>query len=412
MRIGYISYEHPLGISGGGIGTYLGQIARLMSRGGHEVEVFTCHPEYNNSIEHDGYWLHRIQANSNADFRQKAVAVFAERQAIQPFDIIEAAEYGADAILIKKKFPYLPLVVKLHTPSYLTQQLNDYKTSPLEKARFLLGGLLRGKLPKRYWVYRKEDDPEYEQYCLADALCSPSKSLAEIIKETWPGNKPVAVIPNPFVADQSFLNIPVADPDGEAVVSFFGRLEKRKGILQLMKAIPIVLQHNTNIVFQFVGKSHPSPVKGMDMEEYLKHKLKRWTKQLRFFGYQPYSNMPALLANTHICVFPSLWENFPNVCLEAMVSGRVVVASGNGGMADMITHNEQGILVSPKSPEDIAKAIIGLVSNPTEMKRLGIAAREKVIEEYNETKTSEIVSNFYQSTLGQLSAESLQAKFA
>lgn len=271
LRIGYISYEHPLGIAGGGIGTYLGQIARIMTRAGHEVEVFTGHQEFTESLEYDGYILHRVHSDSASDFRKKIVDVFTERQQVSPFDVIEAAEYGADALYIKKKFPQLPLVIKLHTPSYLTQELNEYKPTLFDKLRFYLGGIVRGRFPDPYWIYKKEDDLEYEQYCLADSLCSPSKSLAELIKLTWSNSIKVEVIPNPFVPDPSFLNVPIKEPNAnQLVVGFFGRLEKRKGILVLMEAIPKILKRNSHFLFHFVGKSHPSPTKGLDMEAYLK----------------------------------------------------------------------------------------------------------------------------------------------
>jgi glycogen synthase len=402
MRIAYISYEHPLGIPGGGIGTYLGQIARIMAKAGHQVEVFTCHKELNDTLAYDGYLLHRIQAENVADFRKNNLVKFTEQHFTEAFDVVEAAEYGADALNIKKQFPQLPLVVKLHTPSYLTQQLNEYKTTAFEKMRFFLGGLLRGTIPQRFWIYKKDEDPEYEQYCLADAICSPSKSLAHLIKERWPNKKSISVIPNPFVPDQSILDIPVAEYNTEKlVIGFFGRLEKRKGILDLMKAIPSILEHDHNIIFQFVGKSHPSPTKGMDMEAYMKKKLKKWNDNLQFYGYQPYDRMADFLSKTQICIFPSLWENFPNVCLEAMVAGKAVIASNNGGMADMITNESNGLLIEPNNPKKIAEAVFNLVKNHKNISRFGHSARASVLEKYNEEQTVARVTTFYNSTIQQ-----------
>jgi glycosyltransferase involved in cell wall biosynthesis len=404
MRIAFISYEHPLGIAGGGIGTYLGQIAKLMAGRGNEVEVFTCHQQLNNTIEHEGYIVRRVHASSIAEFRQRVVDVFAEQHLAFPFDILEAAEYGAEALGVKEQFPGLSLVVKLHTPSYLTHQLNGKEVSLSQKARFHIGGLLKGKLNKAYWIYRKEEDVEYRQICLADAICSPSTSLSELVKEHWPITKPIAVIPNPFVPSADFLNLPPASAKGEELsVSFFGRLELRKGILQLMAAIPLVLQQNRKVSFRFIGKPHPSPIDGMDMEDYLKKNLVKWLDHLHFFGYQPYDKMPELLAQTQVCVFPSLWENFPNVCLEAMAAGRAVIASDNGGMAEMIQHGENGLLVPPTDPQAIANAIVRLAEHHELITEMGEKARQRVLDAYNEKAIGDLVQSFYLSTMAKKS---------
>lgn len=404
MRIAYVSYEHPLGYAGGGIGTYLGQVAKLMADRGHEVEVFTGHSERDNQVEHDGYLVHRVKAVSISAFRELVVSVFSKRHTALPFDVLEAAEYGAEALRIKQMYPQLPLVVKLHTPAYLTHRLNSNPVSFIGKARFMLSGLVRGRLQKPYWIYRKEEDPEYEQFCLADAICSPSKSLGVLIREEWPTEKEIAVIPNPFVPSPQLLNIALKEKDNEKlVVGFFGRLEPRKGILELMKAIPLVLQKNKNIHFHFIGKPHPSPLKGMDMEVYLKKELQRHEDHLQFFGQQPYEKIAGLLAATDVCVFPSVWENFPNVCLEAMAAGKAVIASNTGGMAEMIRHAETGFLVPARDPAAIADAILQLAAQKTMITALGRKARQSVLDNYDASTVGDLVASFYTTVLNKSS---------
>jgi glycosyltransferase involved in cell wall biosynthesis len=400
MHIAYITFEHPAGISGGGIGTYAGQIARLMTSRGHQVEVFTATSAGVETIDYDGYIVHRVHAENATEFRKGVLTAFSRRHMVQPFDIIESAEYGADALLVKKQFPDVPLTVKLHTPSFLTVQLNEYKRKFSDKLRFMIGGAIRGKRVKPYWIYRKENDPEFELFQLADSVSSPSHSLKEIIHKEWKESKQIEVVPNVFIPSQDFLDIPEMQvTSGKMVISFFGRLEKRKGILDLMKAIPQVLAHTSNITFRFIGKPHPSPANGKDMVEYMKDFLKDHLDQIRFLGPQPYDRIAALLSETHICVFPSLWENFPNVCLEAMSAGKAVIATGNGGMADMITENVDGILVNPGNPRQLADAIVHLIKEPRKVELLGKAARVKVLDRYNAEKIGSQVEEFYLKTI-------------
>ena len=62
-------------------------------------------------------------------------------------------------------------------------------------------------------------------------------------------------------------------------------------------------------------------------------------------------------AKVAVCVFPSIWENFPNVCLEAMSAGRGIAASWNGGMAEMLDAGHCGLPFPPNSPQRLAQAV-------------------------------------------------------
>ncbi|RYZ25753.1 MAG: glycosyltransferase, partial [Chitinophagaceae bacterium] len=132
----------------------------------------------------------------------------------------------------------------------------------------------------------------------------------------------------------------------------------------------------------------------------------------RFLGYQPYQKISGLLAETHVCVFPSLWENFPNVCLEAMAAGRAVIASNSGGMTDMIENDIHGLLIPPNSPESVANAILSLLQNPSKIRTYGEAARQRVLNEYNENKTGELVTAFYTETISQSQVKAGSPDFA
>jgi glycosyltransferase involved in cell wall biosynthesis len=79
-------------------------------------------------------------------------------------------------------------------------------------------------------------------------------------------------------------------------------------------------------------------------------------------------------------VLPSRWENFPLACMESMLSGRAVIASRAGGMAEMIEDGTSGLLIPPDAPEAITRAVLQLVKNPHAVGRLGAAGRERVLQ--------------------------------
>lgn len=400
MRIGYISYEHPMGVTGGGIGTYLGQIAKLMNDLGHEVVVFTGHPEHSETITYDGYTVHRVQAKNGHEFRKNVVEKFRTQHALQAFDVMESGEYGADALEVKKAFCDLPLTVKLHTPTFLVSRLNGQPFGAFKKILFLLKCLRRGIVQKPYWIYDKAKDPEFEIYQLADTVSSPSNSLKQIIQQEWGQQKKIAVVPLPFAPAQELLNIPLLKKGTDKIIiCFIGRLEIRKGILVLLKSIPKVIRQNRNIVFRFVGEALASPKPGMDMREYFYQELGDYAAHLEFTGKQPPEKIPELIKDCIVCVFPSLWENFPNVCLEAMAAGKVVIGTNNGGMADIIAHNVSGLLVNPRSPAEIAKAILDITSGALDIEQVSVAARNRILTAYSYQKIGQMTEALYLETI-------------
>lgn len=400
MRIAYVSYEHPLGIAGGGIGTYMGQISALMANRGHSVEVF-CGTLNNkpSTVDCKGYVLHLIPAANNTEFRTRVVNVFAKSHALHPFDIMESAEYGADGLEVKKAFPTLPLTLKLHTPAFLVSKLNNHKNGVFDKLRFVIGGLIRLQKVKFYWTYDQKNDPEYQLFNLAESVSSPSHSLAKIVNNKWGNSKKISIIPYPFINNEIGLN-PLPDKVVSGlVVTFIGKVERRKGVLDLMKAIPLVLTEAPEVKFWFVGSPSLSPDKRLNMIAYLKNKLSRFGNSLEFLGFKPYNEIPSIIAASDICIFPSLWENFPNVCLEAMLAGKPVIGTNNGGMADMIQDHINGLLIPPKSPKAIANAILELYNNARLVTHLGEAARKTVTERYSGEVIGKLVENFYLQTI-------------
>ncbi len=242
MRLAYISFEHPMGEKGGGIGTYVDQIAAIMAAREHNVEVFTSSAATQYIKQRSkNYLIHLIPSKNIDDFRSAVVPFFNSANEQQPFDAIESAEYGADGLLVKIKHPNIPLIAKLHTPHFLVGRLNFQMPSFFTKVRFIAGSLLRGRVPKPYWKETVKTDNEKTIYNLADKVISPSLSLAQIVINEW-GKREITVLPNPYVPSTALLNVMRKPADGKCRVLFIGRLEQRKGIYDLLSAIPEVLK--------------------------------------------------------------------------------------------------------------------------------------------------------------------------
>jgi glycogen(starch) synthase len=405
MKIAFISYEYPLDAAYGGIATYVYQAARMLSRRGHHVEVFTSSPYRSGTEMEDGIIVHRINEKEQQNFAGHIGHIFVKRHAALQFDVLEGPDYAADAREAIRLAPEIPLVIKLHTPSILLFKLNHYKpeSSLMRKTRLYFRSLLRGHKPS--WGY----DPSIEVYRLytlkaneierahaleADEIVTPSKGLGNIMIDEWGLDRNiVSHVPYPYIPSEKLLRIPVETKTN--TVTFLGRLEIRKGVLDLAQAIPLILHRRPEAKFRFVGSSEPSPEPNVPMQQYLKHKLRRYKGSVEFTGFIPPESIPDILADTDICVFPSVWENFPCVCLESMAAARGIVGSSAGGMADMLDLGEVGRLIPPNSPERIAEAVIELLEDPSLRMRLGQAARKRLLLEYNVDRISVLQESSY-----------------
>jgi glycogen(starch) synthase len=108
---------------------------------------------------------------------------------------------------------------------------------------------------------------------------------------------------------------------------------------------------------------------------------------VEIFGPVPHADIPRLLGETDICVFPSVWEALGFVCLEAMAAGRGVIASGGSGMAEIIDDGCTGRLVPPRNPKAVADGILAMLADPPGRVTMGERAREHARTAF----TSEVV---------------------
>lgn len=82
---------------------------------------------------------------------------------------------------------------------------------------------------------------------------------------------------------------------------------------------------------------------------------------------------------TGIFLFPSLFEGFGKAPLEAMTRGLCVVSSRMGGMADIITHGHDGILVEPGDTRALVDSVNTLLDNPSMAECMARAARKTAL---------------------------------
>ena len=168
----------------------------------------------------------------------------------------------------------------------------------------------------------------------------------------------------------------------DQMILFIGRLVWVKGVDKLIMAMPHVLKTIPNAKLVIVGLG--------DMEEHLKTMVKglKLEDVVKFrFEFVPEEERIAHYAACDLAVFPSLYEPFGIVALEAMSMEKPVVvgASGVSGMREIVITNgpEQcGFHVNPNDPVDIAWGIVSSLQDPNRKLELGKNGRKRVLAEF------------------------------
>ncbi len=424
MRLAYVSYEYPPDTALGGIATYVRQAARTMAGRGWSVEVFAASRGGTFTVDDDGVTVHRVGEPCNLAFARAVAPLFEARHRESPFDVIEGPEYHADARVINHRLPGLPLVVKMHTPSKLVEFVNRAEAPegfrrrgrrvlamPLRLGRHVLRAIGRRGILDPVAIMaagygdgesraRLIDRLESNHARRATIVAAPCRALCEYARDEWridPGVLRLA--PYPYQPPAGFLAIePAINPEGR-VVGFVGRLERRKGIEVLVRSLPAVCQRYPDAIFRFVGGSLPHPETGIPYADWIRRQLGSLSARCEFLGKVPLPEMHAAYAGIDVCVFPSRWENFPNVCLEAMAAARAIVGTAAGGMSEMLDGGRAGMVVPADDSQALAAAIIGLLADPVERSRLGEAARKRVLEQYNAGVIGAVMESIYREAI-------------
>ena len=157
---------------------------------------------------------------------------------------------------------------------------------------------------------------------------------------------------------------------GRPVIGAIARLDPQKGLQYLLRAAPEVLRDIPNALFVIVGDGPER--EALEVEA----KYLGVQDSICFLGVR--EDIPELLSSMDVLAMPSLDEGLPMALLEAMASGRAVVASRVGGIPRVIQDRVNGILLSPGDVNGLATALRNVLNHGEFRTTLGQKARETV----------------------------------
>lgn len=389
VRILMYSWEFPPK-SVGGLARHVHDLSLAMAQQGHEIQVVTCGgdnlPAYENI---KGVEVYRVQPyylrapNFRTWILQLNLAMLEFTMTLRdsqsaPWDIVHCHDWlTAYVSRAVKHAQNIPLVATIHATEFgRNWGLHD------DNQRYISD--------VEWWL-------TYEAWRVI--VCSQYMHNEVRYIFSLPEDK-IRIIPN-GVRPEDFQTEPepgfrnqYAHPT-EKIVFFVGRLVHEKGAHILLEAIPKILHYHPQTKFVIAGRG---PAEG-----YLRQKA--WEigigERIYFTGYIDDLTRNKLYRSAEVAVFPSLYEPFGIVALEAMAARTPVVVSDTGGLGEIIKHGINGLKCYVGSPNSLADNVLKVLCDPPFARQVEERAYREVLEIYNWDIIARTTIEVYQEILAE-----------
>ncbi len=401
MNIAYLSTEYPPLVYGG-LGVYVDSISREISSLGHKVSVFTMG-----------------RAELKRKETKRGVTAFREI----PLPMSDALEifYSKDTLAWGSGLDFLnDLLSYNQLAAARARDSGPFDLCVAHDWLALPGGLaLRKEMPLIYHVHGTEvgrsTHPnqqlvslEIKGAMLADLVLTVSYAMkgeleglgipAEKIRVCHHGVDVNLFDPHALKKERlERLRESYGFKDSDRVVLFLGRLEPVKGVSELLMALPLIRRDHPDVKLLVVGDGSLKEHVGSEAE-----KLGGIVLVDRFLDIRDKIYHYAL---ADLCVFPSLYEPFGIVALEAGAMERacVVGASGVSGLREIVMNpasdNPTGVHVNARDPKDIAWGVGLALEDMDRLRAWGKNARERILENFTWRRAAEKTIKIYEEVI-------------
>ncbi len=411
MKIAVLVYEYPPKIVGG-LGTYAAEITRNFVLMDHDVTVFTMNDDAGALPTREIWRGIEIHRPLHIDISDSLPDVIAE----------DIKKWGRGVHLFSKILVYNYLAASKLVNELIRKEGMKYDLVVAHDWLSAIGGITIKKevgLPFVFHVHSTEKGrtlgngssvvSNIELHCAnaADLIVTVSYAMKdELVKLGFPKEK-IHVSYN-GVDPQKYNPGKVTDEqikqvrdyygleDGNLMILFLGRLVGVKGIDKLIMAMPHILPKIPNAKLIIVGLG--------DLQEYLVNLVRtmKLDDYVEFrFDFVPEEERILHYAACDVAVFPSHYEPFGIVALEAMSMERPVVVGGAGvsGMREIVVccgEEQCGFHIDPNNPSDIAWGITSALESPEKRKWLGKNGRKRVLNEFTWDKIADKTLDLYE----------------
>jgi glycosyltransferase involved in cell wall biosynthesis len=388
VRIAFVTPEYPSEqYYSGGLAQYSQRVACALAARGHEVHVFLLSDTAGDEIR-QGVHLHRIAVK-----RGDTLLEGLSRGRLR--DTLAALRFG------RAVFKRLCAAA----PPFDVVQVSNYRGAGLP----LLRGSLRHRVVTRISSFRPAWNALSQAPRTLDALATewiegmqirrshhvyaPSQRLRDLLAEQ--GMYGVSLIRPPFYLETEECDPRVYEQHlaGRNYLLFAGRFQLHKGVHILAEALPEAMAEHRDLYACFVGVDRKTAL-APSMRDYARERAGAAANRLIFLDQTPHAQLYPIMAHARLVVLPSLMDNLPNTCLEAMALGRPVIGTRGASFEELIEEGVSGFLVPPGDVKALAQAIVTAWTR-VDLAEIGARARDKVAE-FAPDKTLPVLEAFFQ----------------
>lgn len=378
MHVCFITNEYPKsGYPHGGIGSFVKTISANLTAKSIFVSVVGINYTQKFEVENDnGVTIYRLPQKKVKFFtwflnKHQINKIIKEIHYINKIDIIETFELGLAFI---DKIKGIKYIIRLHGGHHFFAEAENR-------------GINLWKGFQEKISFRKADKIIGVSNYVLDATTKYIKF----------DNKRGQSIYNPVDLRRFYS----ADPQKEirGRIFFAGSLCEKKGIRQLIMALPLIRREIPEAHLIIAGRDWKFP-DGSSYTAWLQQFIDVSDREsITFLGPLEHDKIPGLIESSEVCVYPSIMESFGIAWLEVLSMGKALVSSKLGPGPEIIIDGVTGLLCNPLDPKDIAEKTLQILKNQALKFKLGIAAREDVAERFSVEKLVEQNIEFYRSLI-------------
>jgi glycosyltransferase involved in cell wall biosynthesis len=343
-----------------GIGYYTYNLAKKLIENGHEVTIITRGSLKTEKFFFKGIQVIKVPFLPLYPFHVQIHGIFLNKffKGIEDeFDLVHI--HSPLAPIVKTD---LPIISTIHTS--LIEDMKHFQVSNINSTAIKLTTKISG-YPLTQKLINK-----------SNYVTTVSSSVAEELVSYYNTKNPIVV--GNGVDEKRFYPIK-ENQNNDPYALYVGRLDYRKGILDLMKAS--ILLKEDNIKLLVAGEGHLRSL----IEDYIQ---KNDLQNVSLLGHVSGENLVELYQNAMIFVFPSHYEGLPTVLLEAMSCGLPVVTSNIPAHRGVITNFKNGLFAKSGSSMDIYDKINILIDDEDLRQKLGNNARKTIENKFTWDKIS------------------------
>jgi len=323
-------------------------------------------------------WLDKFLRNEAAweqGYSLSARNLILKLHAEQPVDCVEIPEYNGLAYEFAQPLPF-PVVVHFHTPTWLIDRYNQQRV---------------GRRQRRWYAF------ESKAIARATAFRSPSNALrTEMSRKYEIDENRITVIPHP-VDTSAYDAIRHSDTGSDTIdILFSGRLERRKGGDILLRDVHRLLELDPRVRITFAGELDMGDAGNYrnaierSLSETQRHRI--W-----LLGPTKRQDLAVLYRRSTMLLLPSLFENAPYALLEAMAAKLPVVAARTSGIAELIRHDETGLLFDIDTPDSLLGCVKAFIESPQHAAECAQKAYNFVVDNFAPTEVARRSKEYYAS---------------